>query len=221
MQIQAKADRDVGKRILCNGQFYVVAPGGALCREGETEPADLDTGTAEKLLQNARAWEAYGTPRARAPQLRPKHKVQLFDRRGEVVPVEAPEQPPPAAELEPEQPPLAANLEPEQPPPAVELELEQSTIPPILPGEPAEPSPDAREMEVSPSPGEVSGRDPPIPSEGGEWADPLPTYSLEWLRACAKAYRISYGPRTKPDVLCQRIMAAMYGGEGKGNDASA
>jgi hypothetical protein len=198
MQIQAKDDRCVGKRILCNSQVLVVIPGGALCREGETEPAELDPEIAGKLLQNFRAWEPYGTSRARAPRLpRSGRKMQLIDRRGNVLPAEAPEQPPTAAGPSQDVPPSSQAEDP------------------------AEPSPEAQKSEVSPSPGEVSGTDPPIPSGSEEWADPDPRYSLDWLRACARAYQIPYGPRTKPETLSQRILAAMYGGEGKEDDGSA
>lgn len=200
MQIQAKSDHDVGKRILCNGTVYVVAPGGALCLEGQSVPADLPEADAGKLLQNARAWEPYGVARVHAARRRPEHKVQLIGKTGELL------------EREPPQP---------AEPPAAELEQEVSTVPPILPKD--LPSPVAEEKEVSPSPGEVDG-DPPIPgSQGEEWADPKPTYSLEWLRACAKAYQIPYGPRSKPETLCQRILAAMYGGDAQkeGKDGSA
>lgn len=189
MQIQAKSDHDIGKRILCNGTIYVVAPGGALCREGQSAPADLPEADTSKLLQNARAWEPYGTKRVHAGRRRPEHRVQLIGKTGERIQPEAPK--------------------PESP--AAELEQEQSTIPPIH-GEDL-PSLSAAAEEVSPSPGEVDG-DPPIPSsQGEEWADPKPTYSLVWLRACAKAYQIPFGPRSKPETLCQRIAEAMYGGD--------
>ena len=200
MQIQARNERDAGKRILCEGQIYVVAPGGALCRDGETEPADVDSRAAEKLLQNVKAWEPYGTPRGRAPQGRPPGVgIQLIDKHGNVLEREGTKFESPGPE--------AAE------PPA---ELEQKTPPPILPPPPvAEP---AEFKECSPSPGDTGAgeapsepaEDPPISAEGEEWADPKPTYSMQWLRACAKAYQVRYGPRSSAETLCANITAAMY-----------
>jgi len=212
MQIQAKSERDAGKRILCNGKFFVVGKDGALCLDGTEEPADLEPADADKLLQNSRVWEPYGTPRGRAPGGRPPGaRIQLIDKHGQILEREEPTQP--------------RAMEP----PA---ELEQSTVPPILP--PALP-PDlqapapvadtpAEPQECSPSPGDTgagealsapqSNGDPPIPAaEGEEWADPKPTYSLKWLRACARAYEVKFGPRSSAETLCANITAAMYGSE--------
>jgi len=211
MQIQAINEKQAGKRILCNGVIYVVAPGGALCKEGETEPADVDSATADKLLQNVRTWEPYGAPRGRGPQQRPPGaRVQLIDRHGQVVDT---------GELEPkataETPTPATELEHHEPPAGPILKSESAQSPPVA--EPAQP------QECSPSPGDTGegsappspeSEDPPIPSsEGEEWADPKPIYSVKWLRLCAKAYDLKVGPRASPETLCERITAAMYGGD--------
>lgn len=214
MQIQAIHDRDAGKRILCNGVIYVVADGGALCKEGETEPAELDAATAGKLLQNVRSWEPYGTPRGREARRRPPGtRIQLIDAHGGVVDTgEALE---PANETAETPPEPTAKAEPVPPPP----------LPPELAQSPPDAGP-AKSQECSPSPGDTGegsapsssqnggDGDPPIPAaEGEEWADPKPNYSIKWLRACAKAYDLKIGPRASPETLCERITAAMYGGD--------
>lgn len=93
-------------------------------------------------------------------------------------------------------------------------ELEQDTGLLSDMGEPVSGEDTTQEIEAAtaPPPEETETQTPTwtIPAEGEEWPDPVESMPIEFLREIAKAYEVSYTPRTGRRRLVKDITAAMY-----------